>query len=116
MKIATVEAEAHPTPLPYNPQPTVAPPGAVASAPDGPTIDGRDTTAEYQAQMAAALAGVAAAQAAGQAAETGRRLGYEADIRPLGASYGDEMILPPVPCAESKHTGPPPADGGAYPS
>jgi hypothetical protein len=114
VKIATGETEAHPTPLPLNPQPAVAPPTAVAPAPNGPTIDGRDTVGEYQAQMAAAVAGIAAAQAAGNSAETGRRLGYEAHIRPLGAFYGDQMTLPPVPCANSKHTGPPPADGGGY--
>lgn len=29
---------------------------------------------------------------------------------------GTVLNLPPVPGAESKHTGPPPADGGAYAS
>ena len=106
MKIATGEAESHPTPLPYNPQPPVAPPTPIVPGQlSGPTVPARDCAGEYAAQMAAQTADWAAAQAAGHAAETGRRTGYEADIRPLGASYGDEMILPLVVSQLSQHTG-----------
>jgi len=114
VKIATGEAESHPTPLPYNPQPPVAPvtpvvPGQLS----GPTVAARDTTGEYQAQMAAQTADWAAAQAAGHAAEMGRRQGYAGDINPLGSDYGDLMNLPEVPTAHSKHVG---GDGDGYPA
>ena len=105
MKIATGDAEQHPTPLPYNPQPSVAPVTPVASVPGGPTIAGRDTTGEYQAQRLAGIADVAAAQALGHGAETGRRQGYAGQMNPLGSSYGALMDLPPVVSDWSKHTG-----------
>jgi hypothetical protein len=41
----------------------------------------------------------------GMSADGGRRTGYAADMAPLGASYGDEMALPPVTSDWSKHTG-----------
>jgi len=47
----------------------------------------------------------AAAQSYGMSAGGGRRTGYAADMAPLGASYGDEMALPPVTWDWSKHTG-----------
>jgi hypothetical protein len=99
VKIATGSPEEHPTPLPvdYGASPRVASPTAVASAPDGPTIGGRDTTGEYQSQRVAAAADVAAAQAAGMAAEHDRRTHYAADILPTGAAYGDAMVVPVVP-------------------
>jgi hypothetical protein len=74
----------------------------------------RDATGERLEQLAGNRHDVAAAQAAGQARESDRRSGYANDMLPTGAEYGDLLPLPPVPCASSKHTGPPPDDGGGY--
>jgi hypothetical protein len=115
VKIATGSPEEHPTPLPldYAATPRVASPAAVASAPDGPTIGGRDTTGEYQQQRQAGVADVAAAMGPGMAAEHDRRDGYAADMAPMGASYGDEMALPEVPTVHGKHVA---GDGAGYAS
>lgn len=65
----------------------------------------RDLTGERLSQLAASEAECAAAQAFGMNADSGRRIGYAADMSPLAASYGDEMALPPVTSDWSKHTG-----------
>ena len=111
MDIATGSAESHPTPLALNPQPAPDPvtprfPGASGPSDAGPQVGGvRDTTGERLAQLAAGEAEWAAAQSAGMSADSGRRTGYEADMSPLAASYGDLMGLPDVVSDWSKHTG-----------
>jgi hypothetical protein len=112
VKIETGASESHPTPLPVDTShtPRVAPPAPVASVPNGPTIPGRDTTGEYQAQLRAGEGDVRAAQAAGMTAEHGRRDHYGSDVLPAGASYGDLMSLPPVP-----DNAVPPANSFGYP-
>jgi hypothetical protein len=105
MKISTGESESHPTPLPIDTAatPGVAPPTAVAAS--GNQQGGvRDLAGERLSQLAASEAECAAAQSAGMAADAGRRTGYAADMSPLGASFGDEMTLPPVVSDWSKHT------------
>ncbi len=98
MKIATGQAEQHPTPLPID---TAATPGVVSPTPRFPSgieqSGVRDLTGERLSQLADSEAEIAAAQSFGVSADSGRRTGYAADISPLGASYGDEMSLPPVP-------------------
>jgi hypothetical protein len=64
-----------------------------------------DTVGMQQQRQSQGRQNVAAAQAAGQARESGRRAGYDADMAPLGASYGDLLPLPPVVSEISKHTG-----------
>ena len=95
MKISTGEPESHPTPLPVDAShsPAVAPP--TVREPSG-TEQGAvmPTTAMFAEQAAAGTADVSAAMAAGMAADAGRRGGYERDIQPLGAQYGDLMTLP----------------------
>jgi hypothetical protein len=115
--IATGETESHPgsgaTPLPYDPglSPGVAPPTMIVMGQlSGPTVPGRDTTGEYQSQMAAAEAECHAAQSAGMSAENDRRAGYDRSILPAGATYGDTMTIPPVP-----DNAVPPAMSDAYP-
>jgi hypothetical protein len=76
----------------------------------GPTYDARDTTGEYQSQMAAVEADCRAAQAAGQDARNAMLAHYSADVLPVGASYGDPVDLPPVPAAAV-----PPAMSDEYP-
>jgi hypothetical protein len=72
----------------------------------------RDLAGERLGQLAASEAECAAAQSYGMSADGGRRTGYAAGMAPLGASYGDEMALPPVTSDWSKHTGGP--DAQAY--
>ena len=101
MRIETGEAESHPTPLPVD---TTHTPAVAAPTPRFPSgteqggvlmdTSGVDFTGEAAAAMAAAMS-----------AESGRRGRYAADMSPLGASYGDEMTLPPVVSDTSKHTG-----------
>jgi len=55
---------------------------------------------------------VAGSVANGQA----RYYELQSDTYGQGSRIGDLLDLPDVPCAYSKHTGPPPADGGAYPA
>jgi hypothetical protein len=50
-------------------------------------------------------AAAASAQAQAETAEGGRRGKYESSMLPLGASYGDEIAIPEVPTAHSKHVG-----------
>jgi hypothetical protein len=105
MKISTGEAETHETPLPLD---TAASPGVAPPTPAFPSGNQQgavlDLTGERLSQLAASEAECAAAQSAGMAADAGRRTGYAADMSPLGASYGDEMTLPPVVSDWSKHT------------
>jgi hypothetical protein len=106
VKIETGEAEAHPTPLALDAShsPAVVGPTPVFAA--GNEQGGvRDLTGERLSQLAASEAECAAAQSYGMGADAGRRTGYAADMAPLGASYGDEMTLPPVVSDYSKHTG-----------
>ena len=115
MKIATGETEQHPTPLPID---TSATPGVVAPGPTFPGASGpadaasqiggvMPTTAMFAEQAAAGTADCAAAMSSGMGADADRRGRYEADISPLGASYGDDLALPPVTSDTSKHTGSP---------
>jgi hypothetical protein len=99
--------------LPYDPSasPGVQAPTAIVMGQlSGPTVDARDTTGEYQSQMAAVEADCRAAQAAGQGAENDRRDHYGQDILPAGAAYGDAMDIPPVPANAV-----PPAQSDEYP-
>jgi hypothetical protein len=104
VKIETGQAEDHPTPLPVD---TSATPAVVAPTPRFPSGNQqgvvRDLTGERLSQLAASEAECAAAQASGMAADSGRRTGYQSDLLPLAASYGDEMTLPPVGSDWSKH-------------
>jgi hypothetical protein len=104
MNIADGTPESHPgsgaTPLPYDPalSPGVGPPTAIQPGQlTGPTIPGRDTTGEYQSFMAEQEADCRAAQATGQNARNAMLAHYAQDILPVGAAYGDPMVLPPVP-------------------
>ena len=111
MRIETGTSEPHETPLPLDASAT---PGVVAATPRFPswTEQGgvRDLTGERLSQLAASEAECAAAQSAGMSADSGRRAKYAADMAPMGASYGDEMTLPPVPANAI------PAEGsGLYP-
>jgi hypothetical protein len=101
VKISTGTPEDHPTPLPVDASatPGVAPP--TPRFPSGNEQGGwlTDTSGvDFTAEAAAAMA-------EGMAADSGRRTGYQADMLPLAASYGDEMVLPPVGSDWSKHTG-----------
>jgi hypothetical protein len=101
MDIKSGQAEQHPTPLPLD---TSATPGVAPPTPAFPSgnqqggvladISGVDFTAEAAAAMAAAMS-----------ADADRRGRYATGMSPLGASYGDEMALPPVGSDWSKHTG-----------
>jgi hypothetical protein len=106
VKISTGTPEDHPTPLPID---TSATPAVVAPTPRFPSGSEqgavRDATGERLSQLAASEAACAAAQAEGMSADADRRTGYAADMAPMGASYGDEMTLPPVVSDWSKHTG-----------
>ena len=113
MDIATGQAEAAPPLLmPLNDAglPGVAPSTPVAGLLTGPTVGARDTTGEYQTQMAAVEADCRAAQSAGMSAENGRRDHYAAGILPVGASYGDAVDIPVVPTNAL-----PPAQSDEYP-
>jgi hypothetical protein len=103
VRIVDGQPEQHVTPLALNPQPGVAPPtprfpGASGPADAESQVSGvRDLTGERLSQLAASEAEFAAAQALAQSVDGGRRGRLEADMAPLGASYGDLMPLPPVP-------------------
>jgi len=56
-----------------------------------------DSTAAFAQQAREGAAAAAAAMSAGMAAAGDRRGRYEAAMSPLGASYGDAMMLPVVP-------------------
>jgi hypothetical protein len=100
MHIATGQPEDHQSLFPYDPalSPGVAPPTAiVAGQLSGPTVAARDTTGEYAAPLSALEAEVAAAQTAGMDARNSMLGAYAADITPIGAEYGDILVLPPSP-------------------
>lgn len=111
MKIETGTPEDHPTPLPLDASASPAVVAPTPRIPGGSEQGGvRDLTGERLSQLGAAEADIAAAQSAGQSADAGRRLHYVASQTPLGASYGDQMDLPPVPSAAV-----PPAMSDLYP-
>ena len=100
MDVATGQPEDHPTPLPYDPgqSPATAPLTAiVAGQLSGPTVPARDTVGEYAAPLAASEREIATAQASGMDARTSMLGHYQTAILPQGSSYGDAMVLPPVP-------------------
>jgi hypothetical protein len=100
MRIETGAAESHEAVLPLNPaaSPGVQGPTAVAGqlTPADQT-PARDLTSERLGLLAASAAECAAAQSYGQSADGSRRQHYLAGMAPLGASAGDQMVLPPVP-------------------
>jgi hypothetical protein len=95
MDIKSGQAEDHPTPLPLDASglPGVAPQPQVFASETG-----RDGS---QGGVATDTSGVdfttdaAAAMHAGMAADADRRGRYATGMSPLGASYGDDMNLPP---------------------
>jgi hypothetical protein len=118
VKIATGQPEDHPTPLPLDAsglpgvqQPTVREPGSDSPANAGSQIGGvYDGTGARQAQMGALESECAAAQSYGMSADGARRDHYAQTMSPLGASYGDDLPIPPVPSAAV-----PPAMSDLYP-
>ena len=95
MDIKSGQAETHETPLPLD---TSATPGVAPPTPVFPSETGRDGS---QGGVLADISGVdftadaAAAMHAGMAADADRRGRYATTMSPLGASYGDDLPLPP---------------------
>jgi hypothetical protein len=72
----------------------------VASGPGdaGPLMgQPRDQAGEQAAQLAAEQAAITAAMSTGMSTENDRRARHQADIEPIGATYGDPLTLPPPP-------------------
>lgn len=106
MKISAGTPEDHPTPLPLDASATPAVAAPTPRFPSGSEQGGvRDLAGERLSQLAASAAECAAAQQAGMSADNDRRAGYQGDMLPLAAEYGDLMGLPPVVSDTSKHTG-----------
>jgi hypothetical protein len=63
------------------------------------------TTGQQQERLTQGRGAVTSAQTAGQDAKAALNAKYEADMMPMGASYGDEIALPDVVSDWSKHTG-----------
>jgi hypothetical protein len=95
MDIKSGQAESHPTPLSLD---TSATPGVAPQTPRFPAETGRDGA---QGGVVTDTSGVdftgdtAAAMHAGMAADADRRGRYATTMSPLGASYGDDLPLPP---------------------
>ena len=95
MDIKSGQAEAHETPLPLDASHS---PGVAPETPRFPSETGRDGS---QGGVLADTSGVdftgeaAAAMAAGMSADGARRDHYATTISPLGASFGDDLNLPP---------------------
>jgi hypothetical protein len=69
-----------------------------------------DATADQSARLGGYEADVRAAQAAGMDTRNAMLSHYAADVLPIGAAYGDPMVLPDVPANAV-----PPASSGDYP-
>jgi hypothetical protein len=93
---------ARPGTPPVSPSPATR---EVAETPD-PVYSPGDPGAKADTVSASVAGAVAAAQA--------RYESHQQDTYAQGSALGVPVDLPPVPCSESKHTGPPPADGGGY--
>jgi hypothetical protein len=95
MDIKSGQAESHPTPLAID---TTATPGVAPPTPRFPSETGRDGS---QGGVLMDTSGVdftgeaAASMSAGMAADGARRDHYATTMSPLGASYGDDLGLPP---------------------
>jgi hypothetical protein len=71
-----------------------------------------DTVGMQRERLSTGRAAVAAAQSQAHTADGERRGGYESAMLPLGASYGDQIVLPEVPAYSMP---PPPVAGYVNP-
>lgn len=116
MDILTGLPEDHPHVLPVDAsaapgvqRPTPVSPAASGLADSGSQVGGvRNCTAERLEQLSASQEQIAGALAVAHSADSEMRTHLAATMAPLAASYGDQLVLPPVPAFQL----PPPPQSG----
>jgi hypothetical protein len=107
--IASGQSESHPTPAPLD---QAAHPGVQQPTQIFPSGSEqgrvRDVTADRLTALAAGEAAARQAMSTGMSQDGARREHYESSTAPLGASAGDQLVLPELP----GYVVPPPPWGG----